>query len=132
MDRHSENAEKVFQYLSGQDKVDSIFYPFDPKNPQYEIARRQMKNGGGLISFNIKGGVEVAQKFMNKLQLIKIAVSLGDAETLIQHPATMTHSVVPEKERNAMGITDGMLRLSVGLENVKDIIDDLENAFSSI
>ncbi len=132
MDRHSENAEKVFRYLSGQDKVDSIFYPFDPKSPQYEIARRQMKNGGGLISFNIKGGVEVAQKFMNKLKLIKIAVSLGDAETLIQHPATMTHSVVPEKERNAMGITDGMLRLSVGLENVKDIIDDLENAFSSI
>ena len=92
---------------------------FDADNPQYEIAKRQMKAGGGLISFTIKGGKEGAQHFLNSLSLIKIAVSLGDAETLIQHPATMTHSVVPEAERLSMGITDSLLRLSVGLEHVR-------------
>ncbi len=132
MERHSENAEKVFQFLQSKQEVSSIYYPFDTNNPQYEVAKRQMKKGGGLISFTIKGGLEKVQQFMNELQLIKLAVSLGDAETLIQHPATMTHSVVPEKERTAMGITDGMLRLSVGLENAKDIIEDLENAFIKI
>lgn len=132
MDRHSSNAEKVFTFLESHPSIESIYYPFDQKNPQYEVAKRQMKNGGGLISFAIKGGKEKAQQFMNALSLIKIAVSLGDAETLIQHPATMTHSVVPSKERIAMGITDGLLRLSVGLENSEDIIRDLEQALDKL
>ncbi|WP_298473306.1 methionine gamma-lyase [uncultured Psychrobacillus sp.] len=132
MDRHSSNAEKVFSFLESHPSIESIYYPFDQKNPQYEVAKRQMKNGGGLISFAIKGGKEKAQQFMNALSLIKIAVSLGDAETLIQHPATMTHSVVPSKERIAMGITDGLLRLSVGLENSEDIIRDLEQALDKL
>ena len=132
MDRHSSNAEKVFTFLESHPSIQSIYYPFDQKNPQYEVAKRQMKNGGGLISFAIKGGKEKAQQFMNALSLIKIAVSLGDAETLIQHPATMTHSVVPSKERIAMGITDGLLRLSVGLENSEDIIRDLEQALDKL
>lgn len=132
MDRHSKNAEEVFSFLASHPSVESIYYPFDEKNPQYEVAKKQMKSGGGLISFAVKGGKEKAQQLMDALSLIKIAVSLGDAETLIQHPATMTHSVVPEKERVAMGITDGLLRLSVGLENSEDIIEDLKQAFDNL
>ena len=130
MERHTSNAEKMITYLKGQKLVEEIYYPFDKDNPQYEIAKRQMRAGGGLISFTIKGGKEGAQLFMDSLSLIKIAVSLGDAETLIQHPATMTHSVVPEEERLQMGITDSLLRLSVGLEHAEDLIADFKSAFA--
>lgn len=129
MERHSSNAEKIIAFLKQRPEIERIFYPFDEEHPEYEIARAQMRAGGGLISFTIKGGKEQAQQFLNRLSLIKIAVSLGDAETLIQHPATMTHSVVPEEERLLMGITDSLLRLSVGLEHADDLIADLEQAF---
>jgi len=129
MERHSANAEKLKAYLKEQKLVEEIYYPFDKDNPQYDIAKRQMRAGGGLISFTIKGGKEGAQLFMDSLSLIKIAVSLGDAETLIQHPSTMTHSVVPVEERLQMGITDSLLRLSVGLEHAEDLIADLKSAF---
>ncbi|MEK4486750.1 methionine gamma-lyase [Psychrobacillus sp. FSL H8-0484] len=132
MDRHSNNAADIFTFLKSNPKVENIYYPFDEGNPQYEVAKKQMKTGGGLISFTVTGGINNAQKLMNELRLIKIAVSLGDAETLIQHPSTMTHSVVPEKERVEMGITDGLLRLSVGLENSLDLIEDLQQALSKI
>lgn len=132
MERHTKNAEELVAYLKTVSSVDNIYYPFDANNPQYEIAKKQMIGGGGLISFTVTGGVKHAQKLMNELKLIKIAVSLGDAETLIQHPATMTHSVVPEKERLEMGITDGLLRLSVGLENPMDLIEDLKQAFKKL
>ncbi|MBB4824271.1 methionine-gamma-lyase [Sporosarcina luteola] len=130
MERHTSNAEKLIAYLKGKTSVETIFYPFDTENPQFDIAKRQMSAGGGLISFTVRGGKEAAQRFMDSLSLIKIAVSLGDAETLIQHPATMTHSSVPEAERVQMGITDSLLRLSVGLEYADDLIDDLEQAFA--
>ena len=94
--------------------------------------QKQMKKPGGLISFTIKGTKETAQLFMNQLKLIKIAVSLGDAETLIQHPATMTHAVVPKEDRRKMGIEDTLLRLSVGLEAWEDIKEDLEQALQKI
>ena len=132
MQRHTENAEKLTQYLKTQELVEAIFYPFDDDNPQVSIAKRQMTAGGGLVSFTIKGGQQAAQAFMNQLQLVKIAVSLGDAETLVQHPTTMTHSGVPEKDRLQMGITDGLLRLSAGLEHADDVIADLEQAFQHI
>jgi len=132
MDRHSENAEKIVTFLKSEPLVKEISYPFDPSHPQYKIAKKQMKAGGGLISFNIQGGKEVAQYFMNELELIKIAVSLGDAETLIQHPATMTHSVIPEVDRENMGITHSLLRLSVGLEHVDDLMADLNQAFKKV
>ena len=132
MERHSENASKVFDFLKAHPSMEQIYYPFDVDNPRYYVAKKQMKAGGGLISFTVKGGVKQAQRLMNELKLIKIAVSLGDAETLIQHPYTMTHSVVPEKERLEMGITGGLLRLSVGLENSTDIIEDLQQALSNI
>lgn len=132
MDRHSENALNVFDFLKAHPSVENIYYPFDADNPQYHVAKKQMKAGGGLISFTIKGGVKQAQKLMNELRLIKIAVSLGDAETLIQHPYTMTHSIVPERERLEMGITGGLLRLSVGLENSSDIVEDLKQALNKM
>lgn len=132
MDRHVDNAEKVLAFLKGQESVRAIYYPMDADHPQYEIAGRQMKKGGGLISFEIDGGKEQAQAFMDALSLIKIAVSLGDAETLIQHPASMTHAVVPKEERDAMGISDTLLRLSVGLEHADDLIGDLAQAFSNV
>lgn len=132
MERHTSNAEKIIAFLKGRPEVEAVFYPFDADHPEYAIAKAQMRAGGGLISFTIKGGKERAQQFLNSLSLIKIAVSLGDAETLIQHPATMTHAVVPEAERLEMGITDSLLRLSVGLEHADDLIFDLENAFQNM
>lgn len=132
MERHTANAEKLIRYLKGQKLVGEVYYPFDPDNPQYDIAKRQMRAGGGLISFTVKGGKKGAQLFMDHLALIKIAVSLGDAETLIQHPATMTHSSVPEEERLHMGISDSLLRLSVGLEHADDLIQDMESAFMKL
>lgn len=132
MERHTANAEKIIAFLKGQPFVEKIYYPFDEDNPQYDIAKRQMRAGGGIISFEVKGGVEGAQQFLNQLSLIKIAVSLGDAETLIQHPATMTHSGVPREQRQAMGIKDSLIRLSVGLEHADDLIGDMEAAFKKI
>jgi len=132
MDRHSENARNLVGFLQASKLVNQIYYPFDSAHPQYEIAKKQMKAGGGLISFTIHGGKEVAQFLMNSLDMIKIAVSLGDAETLIQHPATMTHSVIPEAEREEMGITHSLLRVSVGLEHVDDIMADLKQAFTRV
>ncbi len=128
MDRHCSNAAKIAELLKEHEGIEEIFYPGDPSNPQYAIMKKQMKQAGGLIAFTVKGAKEDAQRVLNELKLIKIAVSLGDAETLIQHPATMTHAVVPEEERKKMGITDNMIRLSVGLEAWEDIWSDLKQA----
>ncbi|KEK24465.1 methionine gamma-lyase [Bacillus gaemokensis] len=122
MDRHCENAEKVVAFLKNHESVEEVWYP------EGEIASRQMKRGGGVISFSIKGGKEEAQAFMNALQFITIAVSLGDTETLVQHPATMTHAAIPAEIRHEMGIYDNLIRLSVGLESWEDIVSDLTSA----
>jgi methionine-gamma-lyase len=132
MDRHCENAQKLFEFMKSHPKIETVYFPGDPDHRDYPIAKKQMKHSGGLISFTITGTKESAQQFMNQLQLIKIAVSLGDAETLIQHPATMTHAVVPEEERRKMGIEDTLLRLSVGLEAWEDIQADLEQALEKV
>ena len=132
MDRHCGNAIKLFEFLKRHPKIEAVYFPGDPEHPDYAIAKKQMNQPGGLISFTIKGTKETAQQLMNQLQLIKIAVSLGDAETLIQHPATMTHALVPEDERRKMGIEDTLLRLSVGLEAWEDIQEDLELALERI
>lgn len=132
MDRHCENARKLASYLKEHSKIESIYYPGDSDNPDFQIMQKQMTQPGGLISFSIKGTKEDAQEFMNHLELIKIAVSLGDAETLIQHPATMTHSVVPPQDREKMGISDNLLRLSVGLESWEDIRDDIQQALDKL
>lgn len=133
MDRHCDNASKLVEFLRASSKIEAVYYPGDSDHPDdREIMKKQMKKPGGLISFSIKGNKKTAQFFMNQLKLIKIAVSLGDAETLIQHPATMTHAVVPEEERKKMGIEETLLRLSVGLEAWEDIKDDLAQALEQI
>ncbi|REJ13228.1 MAG: methionine gamma-lyase [Caldibacillus debilis] len=129
MDRHMENAKKLFEYLKTVPLVEKIFYPGDPENKYYPVVKKQMRAPGAMLSFTVKGGREMAQALIDALKMVKIAVSLGDAETLIQHPATMTHSAVPAESREAMGITDNMLRLSVGLEAAEDIIEDFRRAF---
>ncbi|WP_144555137.1 methionine gamma-lyase [Bacillus sp. X1(2014)] len=132
MDRHCENASKLFLFLKDHPKIEMVYFPGDPEHQDFSIAKKQMKQPGGLISFTIRGTKGTAQQLMNQLQLIKIAVSLGDAETLIQHPATMTHAVVPEEERRKMGFDDTLLRLSVGLEAWEDLQEDLEQALEKI
>ncbi|MBK5444759.1 MULTISPECIES: methionine gamma-lyase [unclassified Peribacillus] len=129
MDRHSSNAWEIFRELKQHPQVKNVYYPRDTSSPGHYIMEKQMKHGGGLISFELQGTKQDAQKFLNNLRLIKIAVSLGDAETLIQHPATMTHSAVPEESRHQMGISDQLIRLSVGLEAWQDIWHDLQQAF---
>ncbi|MCC3359689.1 methionine gamma-lyase [Bacillus sp. REN16] len=128
MDRHCDNTEKIASLLKNHKNVEQIFYPGNTESPAYEIMKKQMLKAGGLISFTIKGSKKDAQNILNRLKLIKIAVSLGDTETLIQHPATMTHAVVPEDARLKMGITDNLIRLSVGLEAWEDIWEDLNQA----
>lgn len=132
MDRHSENAEKLASFLAAHPKIEQVFYPGDMRNPDWLIMKKQMEKPGGLISFSLKGTKETAQQFMNNLRLIKIAVSLGDPETLIQHPATMTHAVVPREERYKMGISDTLMRLSAGLEAWEDLRDDIRQALEKI
>ncbi|WP_174615003.1 methionine gamma-lyase [Virgibacillus ihumii] len=132
IDRHCDNAERVFEKLRSHPKVKHIYYPGDESNPDNAICKKQMRRGGGLISFDVKGTKQDAQQFLNHLKFLKIAVSLGDAETLIQHPATMTHAVVPEDARLNMGITDQLIRLSVGLEHWEDIWSDLEQALNNL
>ncbi|MED2930897.1 methionine gamma-lyase [Bacillus wiedmannii] len=126
MDRHCDNAEKIVSFLKNHDAVEGVWYP------EGELASRQMKRGGGVISFSIKGGKEETQAFINDLHFITIAVSLGDTETLIQHPATMTHAAIPAKLRQEMGIYDNLIRLSVGLESWEDIVSDLEQALKKV
>ena len=132
MERHCANAKKVAEYLVKQEKVERVYYPGLETHPGYEIAKKQMQDFGAMISFEVKGGKEGGMKFVNSLSMIPIAVSLGDAETLVQHPASMTHSVYTEEELRAAGISAGLIRLSVGLENAEDIIADLELGFSKI
>ncbi|MGE7602722.1 methionine gamma-lyase [Peribacillus sp. NPDC097675] len=129
MDRHTANATEIFRMLKEHPRVKAVYYPGDVESQDYRITEKQMKSGGGMISFEIEGTKQDAQKFLNNLKLIKIAVSLGDAETLIQHPATMTHSAIPKESRELMGINDQLIRLSVGLESWHDIWTDLEQAF---
>ncbi|MCU5379020.1 methionine gamma-lyase [Bacillus wiedmannii] len=126
MDRHCDNAEKIVSFLKNHDAVEGVWYP------EGELASRQMKRGGGVISFSVKGGKEETQAFINDLHFITIAVSLGDTETLIQHPATMTHAAIPAELRQEMGIYDNLIRLSVGLESWEDIVSDLEQALKKI
>lgn len=128
MDRHCDNAEKIVEKLANHEKVEAVYYP---KNDEGNIYSKQMSRGGGVIAFAIKGQKADAQKMLNQLSFVKVAVSLGDAETLIEHPATMTHAVIPEEERLQMGIKDNLIRLSVGLEAWEDIWLDLQQALDN-
>lgn len=130
--RHNESAEKVAAFLDKHPAVERVFYPGLKEHPGHEIAARQMKGFGGIISFEVKGGKEAGMQLVNSMRMIRIAVSLGDAETLIEHPASMTHSTYSPEDQAAAGITPGLIRLSVGLENVEDILADLEQGLSKL
>ncbi|MGL6180966.1 MAG: trans-sulfuration enzyme family protein [Aestuariivirga sp.] len=132
VNQHAKSAAAIADFLAAQAAVSKISYPAHASHPQHGVYRKQMSAGGGLISFEIDGGMERGRTFMNALKLISRAVSLGDAETLIQHPASMTHASYGPEERARHGISDGLIRMSVGLENVEDILDDLDQALRQI
>ena len=132
MEKHCANAMEVAKFLETHPAVKKVYYPGLKSFPQYDLAKKQMSLPGAVIAFELNGGFEEGKKVMNSVKLCSLAVSLGDAETLIQHPASMTHSPYTCEERAEAGISDGLVRLAVGLENVKDIIDDLKNALDSI
>lgn len=132
MERHCASAQIVAEYLEQHPLVSQVYYPGLKSHPGHQFIGSQMKAAGGVIAFEIKGSLEDGETFINNTQLCTLAVSLGDAETLIQHPASMTHSPYTPEERAAAGISDGLIRLSVGLEDVNDIINDLKTAFTLI
>lgn len=132
MDRHTQNAMKVAEFLETHKNVIKVNYPGLKSFPQYELAKKQMDMPGGMIAFEVKGGLEAGKKLLNSLELCTLAVSLGDCETLIQHPASMTHSPYTPEERAAAGISDGLIRISVGLEDYEDIIADLKQGLDRL
>ena len=132
IDRAQESAMKVAEFLESHPQVASVAYPGLKSHPQYELAKKQMRGTGTMISFELKGGLEAGRKLMNNVKMCILAVSLGGVETLIQHPASMTHSKVSATAKAAAGITDGLVRFSVGIENVEDIIADLKQALDKI
>ena len=130
MDRHCENALYIAQQLEGHEQLENVSYPFLPSHPNYTIAKKQMKAGGGIITITMKGGYEAAKTFLDKLQMIKISPNLGDARSIVTHPASSTHCKLSEEERLTVGIKPGLIRISIGLENKEDILNDLLNALN--
>ena len=128
MERHSANALKIAEKLENNPKVSWVKYPFLPTHPQYEIARKQMSKGGGVLCFEVKGGIESGRKFLNELQMLSMTANLGDSRSIASHPASTTHSKLSEEERLSVGITPGLIRISAGLEHVEDILADIEQA----
>jgi len=128
MERHCYNALELAKYLESNEHVSKVKYPFLPSHPQYDLAKRQMKLGGGIVTFEIKGGLDQGRKFLNALRLISHTPNLGDTRTIAIHPASTTHSKLTEQERLDVGITPGLIRIAVGLEDVKDIIRDVQQA----
>ena len=128
MDRHCDNALYIAQKLEGHAELENVSYPFLPSHPHHQIAKKQMKAGGGILTITLKGGYEAAKKFLDKLQMIKISPNLGDARSIVTHPASSTHCKLSEAERLSVGITPGLIRVSIGLENKDDILKDLLQA----
>lgn len=125
LERHCKNAHEIATRLEERPEINWVKYPFLPSHPQYEIAKKQMEAGGGIVSFEIKGGVEAGRKFLNQLEMFTLSANLGDTRSIATHPASTTHSKLKPEEREAVGITDGLIRLSVGLEHVDDIWGDV-------
>lgn len=132
MERHCSNALQVARWLEDHPAIDKVYFPGLESSPDHELAKRQMLHYGGMIAFELKGGLEAGAKVMDNVKMMTLAVSLGNVDSLIQHPASMTHAGVPREARLSAGITDGLVRLSVGIENVEDIIADLEQALAKI
>jgi methionine-gamma-lyase len=128
MERHCSNAEKVAALLNTHQAVASVNYNGLTTHPDYAVAKKQMRHPGAMMSFELKGGLQAGINFMNRLQLCTRTVSLGTCDTLLSHPASMTHYSVPKEQRERYGITDGLIRMSVGMENIADILNDLDQA----
>jgi cystathionine beta-lyase/cystathionine gamma-synthase len=131
MRQHEENALAVAEFLQGHPEVETVSYPGLPSHPQHELAKRQMSGFSGMVSFTLRGGAEAAYAAVQRTRVFSFAESLGGVESLITHPATMTHAAIPREQREARGVTDGLLRLSVGIEDKEDLVADLEGAISS-
>jgi len=130
VDRHCENALKLSEFLEKHDKVNFVKYPFLKSHPQYEVAKKQMKLGGNIVAFEIKGGIETGRRFLNNIKLASLSANLGDTRTIVTHPASTTHSKLSKEDRLEVGISDGLVRVSVGLEHIDDIINDLDQALN--
>ncbi len=128
MDRHCDNSLALAEWLEKNEQVLKVKYPFLPSHPQYALAKKQMRKGGGIVTFEIKGGLDQGRKFLNSLKMISHTPNLGDTRTIAIHPASTTHSKLTEEERQAVGITPGLIRIAVGLEDVRDIIADIDQA----
>ena len=125
MERHASNALYIAQSLEGHPKIASLKYPFLPSHPQYDIAKKQMKSGGGIVCFDLTGGLDAGRKFLDNLELLSLTANLGDSRSIASHPASTTHAKLSEKERNAVNITPGLIRISVGLEHRDDVLNDI-------
>jgi len=131
VEKHAENALKVAEFLETQENVTMVKYPFLKSHPQYAIAKNQMKLGGNIVAFEIKGGIAAGRTFLDTIKMCSLSANLGDTRTIVTHPSSTTHGRLSEEDRLAVGITKGLVRVSVGLENVADIIEDLEQALNS-
>lgn len=130
VEKHCENAVKIAEFLEGNDHVELVKYPFLKSHPQYEVAKNQMKLGGNIVAFEIKGGIEAGRKFLDNIKMCSLSANLGDTRTIVTHPSSTTHGRLSEEDRLEVGITNGLVRVSVGLENAEDIIADLKQALA--
>jgi cystathionine gamma-lyase len=132
MERHVENADAIARWLARRPQVESVIYPGLDSHPQHTLAMRQMGNGGGIVTFFVRGGLDAARQVLERCQVFALAESLGGVESLIDHPAIMTHASVAAEQRAALGISDNLIRLSVGIEDLDDLIGDLEQALAGL
>jgi O-succinylhomoserine sulfhydrylase len=128
MERHAKNALHIAKTLENNEKISWLKYPGLPGHPQYNIAKKQMKNGGGIVCFELKGGLEAGRNFLNNLKMLTLTANLGDTRSIASHPASTTHAKLTEEERIAVNITPGLIRISVGLEHQDDILNDIIQA----
>ena len=131
MDKHCKNALKLATALESHPEILNVKYPFLLSHPQYDIAQNQMKNGGGIVTFEVKGGIERGREFLNNISLCSLSANLGDTRTIVTHPASTTHSKLTDEERTEVGITPGLIRVSAGLESIIDILNDIEKALEA-
>ena len=130
MQRHCENARVIANYLKKHDKVDNVYWPGFENHPNHNIAKSQMNDFGGMISFTVKGNFDLVKRITSSFKVFTLAESLGGVESLVNHPATMTHASIPKEERDKIGITDNLIRLSVGIEDISDLVDDIKQAIN--
>ncbi len=132
VDRHCQTALETAEYLENHPKINWVKYPFLKSHPQFELAKKQMSQGGSIVAFEIKGGIDAGRNFLNTLEMLSLSSNLGDSRSIVTHPASTTHSKLSESDRSEVGITDGMVRLSIGLEHIEDIKNDLNQALAKL